>query len=126
MKANTDGANTIRSSNIRFNNWTVYNGDDSLSLKANSTDITIENSKFYNGLGISLGSIGQYSGQHETIERLSIRNCEFDNTLHALYVKTWTDDQNGYPPNGGGHGLGCELPGHFLCPEISKVLTVLP
>lgn len=37
-----------------------------------------------------------------------VRDCYFDNTLHALYVKTWTDDQNGYPPNGGGGGLGCE------------------
>lgn len=109
-QANTDGANTIRSSNIRFNNWTVYNGDDSIAVKANSTDITIENSKFYNGLGIALGSIGQLDNEYETIEGLNVRNCDFDNTLHVLYVKTWTDDANGYPPNGGGGGLGCKSP----------------
>lgn len=106
--ANTDGADTIRSSHIHFDNWTVYSGDDSISLKANSTDITITNSKFYNGLGVALGSIGQYNGEYETIERLMVRDCYFDNTLHALYFKTWTDDQNGYPPNGGGGGLGCK------------------
>ncbi|KAK1547637.1 exo-rhamnogalacturonase B [Colletotrichum paranaense] len=106
QSSNTDGADTIRSSGIKFNNWTVYSGDDSISLKANSTDVSITNSKFYNGLGIALGSIGQYNDQFETIERLKVENCFFDNTLHAVYFKTWTDNQNGYPPNGGGGGLG--------------------
>ncbi|OBT73324.1 hypothetical protein VF21_08395 [Pseudogymnoascus sp. 05NY08] len=106
QSSNTDGADTIRSSHITFNNWTVYNGDDSLSLKANSTDITIKNCKFYNGLGIAMGSIGQYNGQYETIERVTAENIEYINTLHAFYIKTWTADQNGYPPNGGGGGLG--------------------
>ncbi len=82
--ANTDGTDTIRSSHIRFNNWTVYNGDDSIALKANSTDISITNSRFYNGLGIALGSIGQYKGQFETIERFSVKNVTFSNTLHAV------------------------------------------
>ncbi|KAG2414607.1 hypothetical protein HFD88_003798 [Aspergillus terreus] len=104
--SNTDGADTIRSSHLTFNNWTVYNGDDSISLKGNSTDITITNSHFYNGLGIALGSIGQYKDQFETIERFTVKNIDYHNTLHAVYFKTWTDDQNGYPPNGGGGGLG--------------------
>ncbi|ELR09441.1 hypothetical protein GMDG_04001 [Pseudogymnoascus destructans 20631-21] len=104
--ANTDGADTIRSSHITFNNWTVYNGDDSLSMKAHSTDITIKNCKFHNGLGIAMGSIGHYNDQYETIERVTAENIEYVNTLHAFYIKTWTADQNGYPPNGGGGGLG--------------------
>ncbi|CAI7626411.1 unnamed protein product [Penicillium pancosmium] len=106
QSSNTDGADTIYSSHIIFNNWTVYNGDDSISLKANSTDITISNCKLSNGLGIAIGSIGQYKDQFETVERVSINNIDYENTLHAFYVKTWTDDQNGYPPNGGGGGLG--------------------
>ncbi|KAG7411082.1 Alpha-L-rhamnosidase rgxB [Fusarium oxysporum f. sp. rapae] len=92
-----------------MNNWTVHNGDDSIALKRNSTDISITNSKFYNGLGIVLGSLGQYYEQLETVQRLNVKNCYFENTLHALYVKTWTDDRNGYPPNGGGGGRGCML-----------------
>lgn len=83
-KANTDGADTIRSSHIKFNNWRVYNGDDSISLKANSTDITITNSHFYDGLGIALGSIGQYYREYETIERLRVENIHYHNTLHAV------------------------------------------
>ncbi|KAF9887415.1 hypothetical protein FE257_010270 [Aspergillus nanangensis] len=104
--SNTDGADTIRSSHIKFNNFTVYNGDDSISFKANSTDITVTNSHFHNGLGIAVGSIGQYKGQFETVERIHVDNIEYDNTLHSVYFKTWTADQNGYPPNGGGGGLG--------------------
>lgn len=97
--ANTDGADTIRSSHITFNNWTVYNGDDSLSMKANSTDITIKNSKFYNGLGIAMGSIGQYNGQFETIERITAENIEYVNTLHAVsskpqYLGMWNEWSN--------------------------------
>jgi hypothetical protein len=104
--ANTDGANTMFSSNITMRNWTVYNGDDSISIKANSTNISILNSKFFNGLGIAIGSIGQYFGHFETIQNVRAENIEYSNTLHAFYVKTWTADQNGYPPNGGGGGIG--------------------
>ncbi|GAB1215643.1 hypothetical protein ATERTT37_004835 [Aspergillus terreus] len=47
------------------------------------TDITITNSHFYNGLGIALGSIGQYKDQFETIERFTVKNIDYHNTLHA-------------------------------------------
>ncbi|RAO69202.1 uncharacterized protein BHQ10_005214 [Talaromyces amestolkiae] len=103
---NSDGANTIYSSHITFNNWTVDNGDDSISLKANSTDISITNSNFYHGLGIAIGSIGQYKGAFETIQRAHAKNNYFYKTTHAAYFKTWTGEQVGYPPNGGGGGLG--------------------
>ncbi|KAI1390427.1 galacturan 1,4-alpha-galacturonidase B [Hypoxylon trugodes] len=106
QSSNTDGADTIRSSYIIFNNWTVYNGDDSISLKADSYNVSVTNSYFYNGSGIALGSIGQYYGVEEHITGFSVENVTFDNTLHAVYFKTWTADQNGYPPNGGGGGLG--------------------
>ncbi|KAJ5741008.1 pectin lyase-like protein [Penicillium malachiteum] len=103
---NTDGANTIYSSHITFRDWEVINGDDSISVKANSTDILIENCTFRDGLGISIGSIGQYNGVYETVQRVIARNITLDNTDHAAYFKTWTGEQVGYPPNGGGGGLG--------------------
>lgn len=107
VTGNTDGANTIRSSGITFTNWQVVNGDDSISLKGNSTDITIADSTFSTGLGISIGSIGQYLNEFETVENVRVSNCTYQKTTHAVYVKTWTGDQVGYPPNGGGGGLGC-------------------
>lgn len=102
------------------------NGDDSLSLKANSTDITITNSTFYHGLGIAIGSIGQYKGAFETVQRAHAKNNVFYKTTHAAYFKTWTGEQVGYPPNGGGGGLGCKflLPyWPYLC--ITEVLTMI-
>ncbi|KAI5310746.1 hypothetical protein KEM55_002649 [Ascosphaera atra] len=103
---NTDGADTIYSSNITFNNWDVTNGDDSISAKANSTDITITNSILRKGLGIAIGSIGQYDNQVEIVERLRVNNVTFKGTQHAVYFKTWTGEAVGVPPNGGGGGLG--------------------
>lgn len=84
LSANTDGADTIYSSFIHFNKWIVDNGDDSISLKANSTDITITNSTFYRGLGIAIGSIGQYKDTFETIERLTVDNIRYEKTLHVV------------------------------------------
>lgn len=106
---NTDGVDTIYSNNIHFDRMTIVNGDDSISMKANSTNILITNSTFINGLGVALGSIGQYAGVYEILDNITARNIRCVNTLHAGYVKTWTGQAVGYPPNGGGGGLGCEL-----------------
>ncbi|GIC93670.1 putative exo-polygalacturonase [Aspergillus udagawae] len=121
---NTDGADTIYSSHITFNNWTVVNGDDSISAKANSTDILITNSVFYRGLGIAIGSIGQYKDVFETIERVRAENITYYGTLHSLYFKTWTGEQVNYPPNGGGGGLGCTMT-LSICAFLKCVLAVL-
>ncbi|KIK65770.1 glycoside hydrolase family 28 protein [Collybiopsis luxurians FD-317 M1] len=103
---NTDGADTIYANNITFRGWTVDNGDDSISMKANSTNILIENCDFYTGLGVAIGSIGQYEGRFETIENVTARNITINNMRYGVYVKTWTGVSTGFPPNGGGGGLG--------------------
>lgn len=105
---NTDGANTMFSDNITFRRWTVSNGDHCIAVKAIPTTILIEDATLYNGEGIGLGSIGQYKGQFEIIENITVRNVVCNNAKYATRVKTWTGDQAGYPPNGGCGGLGCE------------------
>lgn len=105
---NTDGADTLFSSHITFNRWTVINGDDSIALKANSTNISITNSVFYKGLGVAIGSIGQYKEVFEVVENVYVDGIECFGTAYAGYVKTWTGEQVAYPPNGGGGGLGCK------------------
>lgn len=62
----------------------MYNGDDSISLKANSTDVSITNSEFYDGSGIAFGSIGQFRDVFETIERVRVDNITLHNTIHAV------------------------------------------
>ncbi|KAF4835613.1 Alpha-L-rhamnosidase rgxB [Colletotrichum tropicale] len=103
---NTDGANTIFSNNIHFRRWTVKNGDDCIATKANSTNILIEDVEFHDGQGVAVGSIGQYAGQFETIENVTVRNVLAHGSRYAGRIKTWTGEQLGYPPNGGGAGLG--------------------
>ncbi|KAF2800376.1 glycoside hydrolase family 28 protein [Melanomma pulvis-pyrius CBS 109.77] len=106
QSSNTDGADTMFSSHLHFHNWTVHNGDDSISFKANSTSMRLTDSRFHGGLGIAIGSIGQLADVFETVQDISAANVYFQDTLHAFYVKTWTGDRNGYPPNGGGGGRG--------------------
>ncbi|KAK3676759.1 hypothetical protein LTR78_003536 [Recurvomyces mirabilis] len=103
---NTDGADTIYADNITFRGWTVDNGDDSISTKANSTNILIENCDFYTGLGVAVGSIGQYKDRFEIVENVTVRNVSINHMRYGVYFKTWTGVSSGYPPNGGGAGLG--------------------
>ncbi|KAL5484761.1 hypothetical protein ACEPAI_7403 [Sanghuangporus weigelae] len=103
---NTDGVDTFYSSDIVFRNWTVDCGDDFVAPKANSSNILIQDSHFYHGTGVAIGSIGQYLGEFEYIEnvlaeRITCTQCEYTG-----WIKTWTGIQQGYPPNGGGGGLG--------------------
>ena len=103
---NTDGVDTIHSDHITFSKWVVDNGDDSIALKGNSTNISVLDCRFYHGQGIAIGSLGQYNGDHEVIENFYARNITLHDTTYVIYLKTWGGVQNGYPPNGGGGGLG--------------------
>ncbi|CAJ0552438.1 Ff.00g064170.m01.CDS01 [Fusarium sp. VM40] len=103
---NTDGVDGMFSNRLTFRRWHIVNGDDCISLKANSTNVLIEDSTFIKGLGFALGSIGQYNGKYERIENVTLRNTNAINTKHGAYIKTFTGDVIGYPPNGGGGGLG--------------------
>ncbi|KAF7198248.1 Alpha-L-rhamnosidase rgxB [Pseudocercospora fuligena] len=103
---NTDGADVLYSNNVTMRRWEVDNGDDAIALKGNSTNILIEDCVFRTGQGFALGSIGQYADRFEVIEDVVVRNIRCIGTKYAAYVKTWTGEQSGYPPNGGGGGKG--------------------
>ncbi|OLN81850.1 Alpha-L-rhamnosidase rgxB 4 [Colletotrichum chlorophyti] len=103
---NTDGADTMYSDNIVFRRWDVVNGDDAIAVKGNSSNIFIFDSEFWGSTGIAMGSIGQFLGQYEYIENFRARNVTLHDTSRACYFKTWTGNQIGYPPNGGGGGTG--------------------
>ncbi|KAF8900381.1 glycoside hydrolase family 28 protein [Mucidula mucida] len=103
---NTDGATTFYSDNITFRRFTVDDGDDCIVTKVNSTNILIEDSKFHNGHGVAIGSIGQFADRYERIENITVQNINFYKTGKAIYLKTWTGQRKGIPPNGsGGRGF---------------------
>lgn len=43
---------------------------------------------------------------YERIENVTARNIRSYNMRYGVYMKTWTGVSTGYPPNGGGAGLG--------------------
>lgn len=46
-------------------------------------------------------------GAFETIENVTVRNITINSGMrYGAYIKTWTGNSTGYPPNGGGGGLG--------------------
>lgn len=45
-------------------------------------------------------------GRYEIIENVTVRNIRSYNMRYGVYMKTWTGVSTGYPPNGGGAGLG--------------------
>ncbi|KAK5082513.1 hypothetical protein LTR70_008206 [Exophiala xenobiotica] len=103
---NTDGVDTVYANNITFLRWTVDCGDDSISMKQNSTNIYIANCTFYHGESLAMGSIGQYPGQIEIIENITAVDINCYGSEYAGRVKTWSGRTTGYPPNGGGGGFG--------------------
>jgi len=103
---NTDGIDILFSDKITLRNWTVTNGDDCMSVKANSTNILIQDAVFHGGLGVSIGSIGQFNGVFEMIQNVTAEGVLAIGSNYAGYIKTWTGVQQGFPPNGGGGGLG--------------------
>ncbi|KAJ4490685.1 polygalacturonase [Lentinula aciculospora] len=103
---NTDGVDTFFSNKITFKNWTVVNGDDCIALKANSTNILIQDSVFHGALGVAIGSIGQYDGVFEMIQNVTAERILAIGSRYAGYIKTWTGVPQGFPPNGGGGGVG--------------------
>ncbi|KAI0028403.1 pectin lyase-like protein [Vararia minispora EC-137] len=103
---NTDGIDTFYTNNATFRRWSVTNGDDSISPKANSSNLLIQDSQFYGSDSIAIGSIAQYPGVFEFVENVTAERIYCERCKYPAYIKTWTGVQQGYPPNGGGGGLG--------------------
>lgn len=79
---------TVYANNITFLRWIVSNGDDSISMKQNSTNIYIANCTFYKGLSFAMGSIGQYPGQINVIENVTAENIILYDTIWGARIKT--------------------------------------
>ena len=73
-------------------------------MKQNSTNIYIANCSFYEGESLAMGSIGQYRGQIEIIENVTVRDIKLFNARYGVRIKTWTGITKGNPPHGGGGG----------------------
>ncbi|KIP03295.1 glycoside hydrolase family 28 protein [Phlebiopsis gigantea 11061_1 CR5-6] len=123
---NTDGIDTYRSSDITLLNWDITCGDDCLALKGNSTNIVARDIVCRGGNGIAIGSLGQYVGMPDQLDRVLIENVQAirldpqvqPNMGTGLYLKSWTDTVHGVPPTGGGGGGG------FVTNLVARNFTV--
>ncbi|QRW08136.1 polygalacturonase [Ceratobasidium sp. AG-Ba] len=100
---NTDGFDTYRSNHVTIQNLWYNGGDDSISFKPNSTDITVKNAVMLGSHGVSVGSIAQYPGIYDIIQNIWVQNVTFANGLdgtkseNGVRIKSW--------PGGYGSGM---------------------
>lgn len=105
--ANSDGWDTYRSDNVVIQDSYIYNTDDCVSFKPNSTNILIQNLVCIGSHGISVGSLGQYANVTDIVENLFIYNISMTNASDGARIKVWPGIQTSFQTllNGGG-GLG--------------------
>lgn len=100
---NTDGFDTYRSNHVTIQDLWYNGGDDSISFKPNSTDVTVKNAVVLGSHGVSVGSIAQYPGIYDIIQNIYVQNVTFGNGLdgtksqNGVRIKSW--------PGGYGSGM---------------------
>ncbi|KAF4921537.1 Exopolygalacturonase A [Colletotrichum viniferum] len=103
---NTDGWDTYRSDNIVIQNSVIDNTDDCVSFKPNSTEVLVQDLVCNGSHGISVGSLGQYQGQVDIIENLSIYNIPMSNASDGARIKIWPGVRPNTTGSEAGGGLG--------------------
>ncbi|KAJ6469122.1 pectin lyase fold/virulence factor [Mycena vitilis] len=110
----------------------LYNRDDCVAIKGNSTNVIAKNIVCRGGNGIAFGSLGQYANLTDIVENVFMENLTVQfgqlspvfslviyhsqmtriaasvqpNMGNGVYFKSWDASINGAPPTGGGAGEG--------------------
>ncbi|KAK8102121.1 hypothetical protein PG984_015267 [Apiospora sp. TS-2023a] len=104
---NTDGWDTYRCDGVTIQNSVINNGDDCVAFKPNSTNILVQN-LFCNGShGISVGSLGQYTGTYDIVGDIWVGNVSMHNASDGARIKVWPNTPSalsGDLQGGGGDG----------------------
>ncbi|TLD23310.1 hypothetical protein PspLS_07071 [Pyricularia sp. CBS 133598] len=103
---NTDGFDTLRSSNMVVQNSIVENTDDCVSFKPNTSSVVIQNLACTGSHGISVGSLGQYHNQVDVVEDLYVYNTSMADASDGARLKVWPDRVAGSAAIDAGGGLG--------------------
>ncbi|KAK0205301.1 glycoside hydrolase family 28 protein [Desarmillaria ectypa] len=110
--ANTDGWDIYRSDTVVIQNSSVLNGDDCVSFKPNTTNVLVSNLNCNGSHGISVGSLGQYSGIFDIVENITATGISMSNAQNGARIKAWA---------GSGVGSGIVKNITFTNFEVSKV-----
>lgn len=119
---NTDGFDTMDSTNIWLDDFMYEGGDDCIAIKPRSYNININNVTCNGGNGVAIGSLGQYL-EDSSVENVQITNVKVVPSksgvgpVNGAYIKTWIGslalqpntsngaDESGFVPRGGGWGV---------------------
>ncbi|KAI0803239.1 pectin lyase fold/virulence factor [Irpex lacteus] len=93
---NTDGF-SAEGTDILFENNSVQNGDDCLTVGSGAKNIHWRNSFCEGGHGLSIGSLGS-GGSVADVENVLIESTTMKNTLYGARFKSWTGG-NGFARN---------------------------
>ncbi|CAI7669067.1 unnamed protein product [Penicillium viridicatum] len=96
LPKNTDGFDSLNVDGLSVTNTRVDIGDDCFSPKPNTTNIFVQNLWCNNTHGVSMGSIGQYSGVEDIIENAWIENVTLLNGQNGVRLKAWAGQDIGF------------------------------
>ncbi|KAJ5494828.1 Glycoside hydrolase family 28 [Penicillium fimorum] len=96
LPKNTDGFDSFNVDGLSVTNTRVDIGDDCFSPKPNTTNIFVQNLWCNNTHGVSMGSIGQYSGVEDIIENAWIENVTLLNGQNGVRLKAWAGENVGF------------------------------
>ncbi|KAH8152524.1 uncharacterized protein LAJ45_03364 [Morchella importuna] len=96
LPKNTDGWDSYNVDGLTVTNARVNIGDDCFSPKPNTTNIFVQNLWCNGTHGVSMGSIGQYSGVMDIIENVYIENVTMHNSQNGARLKAWAGESTGY------------------------------
>ncbi|KAN0078074.1 polygalacturonase [Tylopilus felleus] len=101
---NSDGWDIYRSSYVTIEDSTIYNDDDCVSFKPNTTN-TVVRKLYCNGShGISVGSLGQYAGETDIVANIYVKNISMINAQNGARIKVFGGSP--YPNSTAGGGTG--------------------
>lgn len=87
LPKNTDGFDTGDCSHVTISNTHVTNGDDCVSFKNGSTDITVNNITCVGSHGLSVGSLGIKRGRPYIVKNIYASNAKMINCTWATRIK---------------------------------------
>ncbi|KAJ3835545.1 pectin lyase fold/virulence factor [Lentinula raphanica] len=93
--SNTDGWDIYRSDSVTIENSVINNGDDCVSFKPNSTNILVSNLDCTGSHGISVGSLGQFSGVFDIVQNVTAINIQMSDAENGARIKAFAGDNVG-------------------------------
>ncbi|KIK55487.1 glycoside hydrolase family 28 protein [Collybiopsis luxurians FD-317 M1] len=93
--SNTDGWDIYRSDSVTIKNSVINNGDDCVSFKPNSTNILVSNLNCNGSHGISVGSLGQFSGVFDIVQNVTAIGIQMSNAENGARIKAFAGDNVG-------------------------------